>query len=198
MDNLNLIVVKCPKCGLKLSFKPVPNYRQKPVTCPKCHFVDIAGKFIIENDPAQRPSSNAADTVAPNNDKTKIVDKPLVSLKCLETGEKKYLELGPNTIGRKASNSKAKILFTDTDCYMSRLHSTITVATSPVGVQIQLKDENSANGTFVKGIRVPEKSVVKILPGDPFKMGQLNFVCEVSNQPAVKTPGYYDDENTTL
>lgn len=212
MDNPNLIVVKCPQCGLRLSFKPIPNYRQKQVTCPRCHFAEVAGKYIIVHDPARndgqpsaaqaQPKPSPTPSAAPGateTDSTRMPSQTKVTIKCTDTGQEFPLKPGPNTIGRKSSNPKASITFIDLDTYMSRLHATITVVMSPNGVQLQMRDENSANGTFVNGIRVPERSVVRIMPGTPFRMGQLNFVCSVSEGAHTpKMPPKYEPGDTML
>lgn len=180
----NLIVVKCPDCGIKLSFKPVPNYLLKPITCPKCHKKGIVKDFnIIDN---------------PKDGQTIIIPKAYIT--CIETGEKYQLNDGHNTVGRKAAAKKADITFTDKDMYMSRLHASIDCHTVKGRTCFQLRDENSANGTFVNGIRVPEKSIVKLNPNDKFNMGRLTFVCTVpQSDNAVDDTDYtHDKDYTTL
>lgn len=39
-----------------------------------------------------------------------------------------------------------------------------------------IKDENSTNGTFVNGIRIPSDKYVKLNPGDKITIGNMNLV----------------------
>lgn len=177
-DISNLVVVKCPECGLRLSFKAVPNYREKPITCPKCHHSDIVGHFTMVQDPAQIQGNNPT-SASSDDDETRTVPTYGAVIKCLETGEERPLKPGPNTIGRAAHVPKASVLFTDKEQYMSRLHATLTFLTTGQLPQLQLRDEDSANGTFVSDVAIPRKSIVKLNSGTPFKMGKLTFVCNI-------------------
>ena len=177
MDKSNLIIVKCPECGGRLSFKPIPNYREKSITCPKCGYANRADKYIMLQDPAAphvgspspRPSTA---TAKPRTVRVKIV--------CKNSGEEHRLTDGLNTIGRSCTNPRATILFRDEEHHMSRLHASLKVSTESEGyIHLQIKDEDSMNGTFVKGKRLPQNSLAKVNPGDEITMGKMRFVCVV-------------------
>lgn len=184
----NLIVIKCPACGQRLSFKPVPNYRQKRVTCPKCRHADMAGNFDIVSDPSrvQMPATTDARTYG----------GATVTLRCLETGETFPLKPGRNVLGRKAATGSADIQIADEHKYISKVHASITVVNNGGNIQLHLRDENSTNGTGVGGKKMPRGSVVMLQPDTRFTMGQLNFVCTVGNQ--AYGAGYDDSEDTVM
>ena len=169
----NLIVIKCPKCGTRLSFKPIPNYREKKVTCPKCKHSAQAGNYILEYDPEQ--------VVQEENEDTRITSGQ-VYIRCVETGEQHTLKNGSNTIGRKVASPKAEITFVDPEKYMSKLHASISVVNTGGRTRLHLRDENSTNGTSIKGKQVPKGSIVLLSPGVEFKMGNLNFVCTIPSE----------------
>ena len=171
--NKNLVVIKCPECGSQLTFKPVPNYRIKKVTCPKCKHVATAGEYISVYDPTKATASVSEDVTR--------VNALTASIKCVETGQHFPLKNGQNTIGRKVSNPRASIVFDDEDRYMSKLHATISVVNAGGKVRLHLRDENSTNGTYINGKKVPIGSIVLLNPGTEFKMGNLTFVCSVPN-----------------
>ncbi|MCQ2592172.1 MAG: FHA domain-containing protein [Treponema sp.] len=39
-----------------------------------------------------------------------------------------------------------------------------------------LKDENSTNGTFINGVRIPPEKYVKLNPGDKITIGNMSLV----------------------
>lgn len=188
-DSQNKVEVKCPQCGAVLSFKAVPNYNEKPISCPRCSHKGIVKDFIKK-------------TPAAVSEQTKIIDQPRVYIRCIETGEEYQLNPGTTTIGRRVPAPKAEMLFTDNDKYMSRLHISMTVIQTGNHLELHLKDEGAPNGTVIKGIKIQPKSVVKILPGDTFTMGKLTFVCRVENDAAATRIVYKnpvnEDGQTTL
>lgn len=193
MEERKDVVIKCPECGLKLSFKPMPNYRIKKVTCPKCKHVATAGEYELIYDPSMPPESGS-DTV---------IDSPAttsVTIKCVETGEQFSLKPGKNRLGRRCMPAKADILFDDPEKYISKLHSSISVVNAGGTIQLHLRDEGSTNGTFINEKRVPQGSIAFLKPSDTLRMGRRTFVCTImgaagkpwnSNRP-------YDSEDTQL
>lgn len=181
MVDPNSVVIQCPECGLKMSFRPVPNFREKTVHCPKCNHSDKVLNFrILENHSHQN-----SDTDQQKDEVTELLRKgqerevSQVEVKCLETGESQILRLGENTLGRKTEESRADITFTDAKAYISRLHASLTLNNTPSGFQLHLLDLGSVNGTFVQGKRLPHGSAIAILPDEPFRMGKLTFVCSI-------------------
>lgn len=185
-----MVEVKCPKCGQRIRFKPVPNYRSRTMTCPKCQYKDTAGNFVT--------NSNSGPNIDEITDPVITTQSKNIRLKCLDTGESHSLSIGRNTIGRKVSDPRATITFNDPDRFMGRLHASITVAQTPQGVQLHLKDENSANGTFVKNMRINANSVIKLLPGEEIKFGKLRFHCLVEARQGTPMEPLQRDDSTTM
>lgn len=188
----NQIVIKCPACGMRLAFKPVPNYRQKKVTCPSCKHMGTVADFILEYDPSQ------AQGII-NEDEDTRLDTARASILCVNTGEQYPLQNGTNTIGRKVANPKAQITFEDPDKYMSKLHATISVVNAGGRMQLHLRDEDSTNGIFINGKQVPKGSIALLTPGLQFRMGQLTFVCKVPEQDSSRRRKMFiDNEDTQM
>lgn len=171
MDNPNYIVVRCPKCKLRLSLRPVPGYELKTITCPQCHYVNTAGQYLpdVQSNPIQ-PRRGAPTQI--------INSKPEVMLRCTTTGQQYILDEGNNTVGREASKPMAKFCFRDPDGYMSRLHASISVDINNDMVYIGIRD-HSFNGTWVNERRIDDSSTTRIMPGSNIRMGSLEFVCDV-------------------
>lgn len=184
------VVVRCPQCGMRIQFKPVPNYRARVMKCSNCNYADIAANFP----PAEQKRPKSYDIT----DSTVIPNAKKVRLKCMDTGESHLLSTGTNTIGRKVSEPRAAVTFNDPERFMGRLHASITVAQTPQGIQLQLKDENSSNGTFVKNIRINPNSIVKILPGDIIQFGRMRFQCIVEGEAHRPMGPLRPDDNTTM
>lgn len=167
MNNSNLVIIKCPQCGQRLSFKPVPNFRQRSVTCPKCHFSGkVEGGYEILSEGI--PDVSAAPQTPAREERTFVI-------RCNDTNEEYPLTIGVNTIGRRVEEPVASIVFEDLGRYMSRLHASITVNKSGNEYIFELSDDGSSNGTFISGQRMPAKSIVQIMPNEEFKMGKLHF-----------------------
>lgn len=174
-NSQNLVIVKCPNpnCGLQLSFKAVPNYREKPISCPRCHHSGIVKDFIFIKVPGAAEQSNETQMTT-------------AYIRCIETGEEYPLKPGATTIGRRAHSASANVTFNDPEMFMSRLHATITIVNTGDSRQFHLRDEKSANGTIIDGQTLPPGSIVKLAPGKEFKMGKLTFVCR------------FDDDSTRI
>ncbi|MCH5219591.1 MAG: FHA domain-containing protein [Muribaculaceae bacterium] len=205
MENVNgNIVVKCPQCGVKLSFKPVANYGEKTITCPKCAFTEKVKNYIpvSENVDTSKPATSAeaaptaegTETQKPNvtpthtevpdnphadNVTTSAHSLPQIVLICTDNGEKVTLHDGENSIGRTAEDPKAEWTFTDEKCHLSRLHATINVQQVDGKLKLTIHDENSANGTILNGASLNPEYDYVFLPGDKIKMGRMTFICEL-------------------
>lgn len=204
MEQENIVIVKCPKCRLQLSFLAVPNYQERNLTCPKCKFTAKTNNFQVIKRPGQpnisreevkpqpkqerRPIDDMVGrTYMPNETegntedplKTQMMSETKVTIKCLNTGEEYELQSGENTIGRKCSSPRAKYLFTDDERYMGRLHALIKVVSVGGKTQLHLSDLDSVNGTKLKGRKLPRRSIALVKPGDLIEMGEMRFVCHV-------------------
>lgn len=210
-QNTNFVFVKCPECGRALKFKAVPNFREGTITCPHCGVKNkVADAKILTPGQKQTPPSpkivntpSKNDVVTTMESKTRIVDEETQRvargyIKCIQTGEEIELKPGQNTLGRAASTNKASIVFNDPDMYTSRLHATLSFLADSSQPKLHIKDENSANGTFVNGIKIPAGSIVLLKPGTRFRMGRLEFECRVEGNKTSSSHGKYDTDQTML
>lgn len=196
MENANFIFVKCPSCSKTLKFRAIPNFREGTITCPHCGAKSRVRDILIENPASQGQPVRKDDSTNVIGDETRIVGAKAF-IRCLTNGVETELKPGQNSIGRQAARQQASITFDDPDMYMSRLHATITFVTSPAPA-LHLKDESSANGTFINDVKIPAGSIVKLLPGTRFTMGNMEFECRVEESP---TRGYargIDNDQTTM
>ncbi len=95
----------------------------------------------------------------------RIADPGQVSY--LMFNKKKINLVAKMTIGR---SSECSIVVDNK--LVSRVHATIQKIKNVFFV----KDENSTNGTFVNGHRIPNDKYVKLNPGDKITIGSVNFV----------------------
>lgn len=209
------LYVKCPNanCGKVLAFKSFPNYQEAKITCPYCNYQAKIKDFIPftpkgQTTPQQAPAQQPMGPVGgyyggdqtqlmgggpAGNDQTQMyVQTP--KMMCLETHETKTLQMGKNTIGRTASQQQATITFNDPEKYLSRNHATVNVVNTPSGLQIQLSDNKSVNGTFIQGKRLPAGTIVKVTPDMVITLGRLRF--QITFPPA--GPGNKSFDSTML
>lgn len=204
-QNNNFVFVKCPSCGRTLKFKAVPNFREGTITCPHCAAKNkVADAKILTPGQNNNTTSNSDDTTRTDGRTRRIEDETRRFeargfIRCIQTGEEIELKPGQNTLGRSASANKASIVFKDPDLYISRLHATISFINDSENPKLHIKDENSANGTFINDIKIPSGSIVLLKPGTRFRMGRFEFECRVTTDKTVsKSRLGYDKDETTI
>lgn len=118
-----ILCLKCPFCSTILKVRNTPGIEEKNVTCPVCkrnsRFMDFKVIVLDETD----DETDLGDRTDINIHKNDEIGK----LKVLDTGYEHSLQIGINTIGRKAKSSKADIQIVTSDMKMSRLHAAIEV-----------------------------------------------------------------------
>lgn len=188
--------VKCPKCGKIFIIADQPGIDSKTFTCLVCQTRSLIGqnRFV----PQQRQPSllgeetqygpisgrgitsedtQYAETLGKNGKET-IVDS-LNKLACLidNSGKNYRLNIGINTIGRKANSSTATVQIAVEDKYMSRNHAVVEVRN--VGGQIIYIVKNGANKnpSYLNGSLIGEKDQLILNDGDRLKLGytELTF-----------------------
>lgn len=194
---MNEIKIKCPSCGKPLRIQDVPNINSKTVKCPACGEKHVVGNCprIVENlkpavsneetqyGPAVRNASSGEETqysassVRSSGEETQIYSAPQTNVGSLvdNFGRIYKLQLGINTIGRKASTSSATVQIDTTDRTMSRSHAVIEVRN--VGGQIVhiLKNGANKNPSYHKGSLVGPSDQMILNNGDKVKFGSTEL-----------------------
>ncbi|MDE6397350.1 MAG: FHA domain-containing protein [Muribaculaceae bacterium] len=199
MDNSNFIFVKCPACAKVLKFRAVPNFREGMITCPHCgvkNRVRDAQILTPLSRTPEKPVDRRDESTNVIGEETKMIGARAF-IRAVDDDKEFELKPGANTVGRQASSRQASIMFEDPEMYMSRLHATITFVTGPKPV-LHLKDESSANGTFINDVRIPAGSIVMLHPGTRFKMGNKEFECRIVEAPNARNNRGHDDDSTMM
>jgi hypothetical protein len=163
---MNVIILKCPVCGVKLKAVASPSLAGKIATCPKCGH---KGAYESFKDNCETVVNKGWAT----SGKAYLVYD--------NTGAEYPLADGLNSVGRYAANSsKADIKIITTDSSLSRKHANITVNKVPDG-QIICSISNAENKfkTFVNGIELENGDVLVVNPGDKIKMASSVFHIEI-------------------
>ncbi len=184
--------VKCPKCGTGLEVKNSKNEAVKVFACPNCK-TKLQVKFSAESAPLeahtmlgpQRPQANDGATqlggavAGSGNGSTQIASpQTFVRQARLECDGKAYdLELGQNTIGRKAQTSHATVQIDTTDRYMSRQHALITVTRlRDGGLKATLRNDQNKNDTLVNGQTIANGDEIRLINGCRITMGHTTLL----------------------
>ena len=98
----------------------------------------------------------------------------------LSTGRSYSLQLGKNTLGRKAGTSDASVQIETTDSYMSRNHIGIDLESRNGGIYCVLYNTRNRNKTLVNGNRVEEGDRIELQNGTIITLGntQLKFTLQ--------------------
>lgn len=190
--------IKCPNCGVILAVKNSKDEEEKRISCPKCK----TGLKVMFSKPKpkeelltahtvygpQQPqptSQNAGATqlggtvVGAVNGSTQLATpQTLVRQARLECDGKAYdLELGENTVGRKAQTSHATIQIDTTDRYMSRQHALITVTRlRDGGLKVTLRNDQNKNDTLVNGLTIENGDEIRLTNGNRITMGHTTIL----------------------
>ncbi len=195
--------IKCPKCGVILDVKNSKDEALKEIVCPKCK-VKLQIRFqkpepaqdpleahtfygpktpkpTPQNDGATQLGGVVADGVA--NGSTQLASPQSIvrqaSLVC--DGVTYDLELGDNTIGRKAQTSKATMQINTTDRYMSRKHVCITVRRLPDGgLKSVLRNDQNKNDTLIDGQPIANGDEIRLINGARITMGHTTLTYKES------------------
>lgn len=172
-------IISCPKCrvGLKVVFPKQEPQPAQPVPPPRPAQPAQPVRPAQPVQPAQpvRPanpfnSGIGGGTVLPGMNKAHSCGK----LVC--NGVEYPLELGINTVGRKADSSKASVQIRTNDKTMSRMHSVIEVSILYDGtVKTVLRNSENLNPTYVGGKLLAKPDRVILNNGDIIKMGKVKI-----------------------
>lgn len=92
----------------------------------------------------------------------------------MQFGGRTYpLQNGVNTIGRKASTSKASVQVDTDDHRMSRHHAQLQLDSLGNGiVKLKISNWQNKNGTWVNDTLLADGEVIIVKPGDRIRMGE--------------------------
>lgn len=198
--------IKCPKCGVILEVKNSKNEEEKRIVCPKCK-VGLKVRFpkpALKEEPKEEPltahtvygpqvpkptpqndgATQLGGVVAGgvNNGSTQIASQKIVRQASLVCDGITYdLELGDNTIGRKAQTSKASLQIDTTDRYMSRQHARISVRRLPDGgLKSVLRNDQNKNDTLIDGQAIENGDEIRLTNGTLITMGHTTLTYKES------------------
>lgn len=182
------IKVKCPSCGKVLILDDKPNIEKLSFVCPACK-----GKYLVGNCQriVEKPqvttgeetqivgykntSSGEETQIVGYNNKVSAVAKAGTLVD--NFGKSYQLNIGINTIGRKANSSTATVQIDTTDRTMSRSHAVIEVRNAGGKIIHILKNGANKNPSYHKGILIGPADQMVLNNGDRVKFGttELTF-----------------------
>lgn len=178
----------CPSCRAKLSFLRIPNWQDKLVECPHCHFKEKANVY---------QSGKAAQGGQGEDDAPTQVSNGLRPAQNTETGVIKLkssgrcfqLKMGTNILGRVAQSGTADLKIS-TDPYMSRRHLQVDVIQTTLGLEHRLVEIDSKNIIVLNGRPIQRGDIIKLKYGDQMILGQTEVIFD--------RPKVDDSEDTQL
>ena len=167
--NPQTIKVKCGGCGAILQVTNSRNEAVKRFNCPNC------GK-VIEVPFHQHPTEDGATQLGgrPVSGETQLggLNVQHMASHLIYGGRRYDLQVGPNSVGRKASTSTADIKIDTDDLYMSRAHAIINVRRLPDGgIKCDITNDKNKNATRVNGNIVGPDDAIVLHDGDRIQMG---------------------------
>ena len=167
--NPQTIKVKCGGCGAILQVTNSRNEAVKRFNCPNC------GK-VIEVPFHQHPTEDGATQLGgrPVSGETQLGGFNVMHNSCyLKFGDKRYdLQVGSNSVGRKANSSQADVQIDTEDRYMSRQHAIINVRRLPDGsIKCDISNDKNKNATSINGALLLQGDAIVLHDGDLIQMG---------------------------
>lgn len=168
------ISIVCPNCRAKLSFIGIPNWQDKLVECPQCHFKARANVYqcgiLVQG--GQKADANATQMPDYCRSKQNLV---VGVIKVLSTGRCFQLKEGTNVLGRVAKSGTADLKISS-DPYMSRRHLQIDVVKTSHGLEHRLVEIDSKNIIILNGRPIQRGDVLKLTFGDRMILGQTEVL----------------------
>lgn len=179
---MNKIKIRCPFCSKVLIVADDPANSGKKLTCPVCKQTNLFDDFARVEE-------------SPKDDSTQIGGRFKSGKASFRLRYKDYtypLDLGLNTIGRKASTSSAKIQIDNSeDTGFSRLHLNLEIVKGcDDALHCYLSNAANKNPTYLNGELVCSGEKIGLESGDKIKSSntELVFVKELE----------FDDDETRL
>ncbi len=164
------VEISCPQCHVRLSVTNSKNEAVKRIKCPNCgKQIDIRFKRSVQEDGATQLGG------VPTGGETQLGGAVVHPMSChlMLNGKKYDLQIGRNTIGRKAKTSNADVQLETDDLYMSRQHAIINVRRLPNGgITTSITNDQNKNATLVNGMELAKADEIVLNDGDQIKMGE--------------------------
>lgn len=175
------IFLVCPNCKTRLSFPEVPNYQEKIVDCPICHFKAKANVY--------QSGILGQGGLGSNDDATQMPYEMIQrnlnmgQIRVATTNQCYRLKIGANIIGRLAQSGNADIQITN-DEYMSRRHLQIDVLVTDYGIEHRLIEINSKNIVVLNDKPIQRGDIIKLKFGDKLTLGRTDIYLEGTDEEA--------------
>lgn len=175
------MIIPCPKCKANIPVSDFsPGESKRMMSCPSC------GQAIQLNNQKMPQGSvfdggeGATELGGKSNPgSTQLGGAASKKQSCyISIGRKRYdLQVGRNTIGRKASSSDAVVQIETGDLYMSRNHAIINVRrVSEDSIKVDLCNGRNKNATLVNGEMVGRSDSIFLHDGDTIVMGRTTMI----------------------
>lgn len=170
--------IKCPNCQVQLDVRNSKNEAVKTIKCPKCG-ATITVRF--QQRPVAPPQPAEGETIVGPIGPQKPAEARQLRPALSHNGRLYQLSPGPNTVGRRAQTSSAKIqIDVPEDKYFSRTHAVINVIPLPGGgVKASISEANNKNPIFVKGQPLLKGDQLILSEGDEIRMGNTSLIYTV-------------------
>lgn len=197
--------IKCPNCGIVLEVKNSKNEAVKQITCPQCKASlrvrfqvqqPLEGNTILPNNKSVQQGGRTyiGDNVlldersGATNMANGLFDteRTVLSSRRVQASHMAYLlfdgqqfalNMGSNTVGRKAQTSTATVQIPTSDSYMSRRHIQIVLSSLPNGRQkAVISNDHNKNITTVNGVELLSGEAILLSNGDRIVMGKTTVV----------------------
>lgn len=169
------ISIICPNCRAKLSFNEMPNWQEKLVECPHCHF---KAKANVYQSGALGQGGQGADESATELPSSFHMPRngTIGVIKLVSTGHAYQLKEGTNVLGRNAASCTADIKIDTTDMTMSRRHLHIDVVKTEWGFEHRLVEIGAKNNIVLNGNPIHRGDILKLEFGDKMTLGQTDVI----------------------
>lgn len=172
------VEIICPQCLATLSVTNSKDEAIKCISCPNCG-KQIGVRF---RRPVQENGATELGGI-PTGGKTQLgpvsVSRKKVYLEL--NGVRYNLEIGRNTIGRKAKTSSADVQLDTADLFMSRQHAIINVRRLPDGsIKSDIANDQNKNATLVNGIEIMPNDILVLQDGATITMGHTTVAFHYS------------------
>jgi uncharacterized protein YbaR (Trm112 family) len=179
----------CPNCKKPLVFKvnDPKAMANKLIACPNCH--SQSKLLVYMHGTIEKSGDSSSEEVTQLNfaSAPKQINKTIGVL--YSGGLQFHLKMGTNRIGRKTDTNTADIQIDDPNRYMSRDHATITVRSTPNGIEHLFAVTNPKNPTKINGNIIEDEDMIILKWGDEIILGKTEVLFERPNN---------DDEQTVL
>lgn len=157
---MQTVRVTCPGCKVALNVSNLNNESSRLIVCPKC-------KTQLRVSFAPQQPADEGETVVGQAQRRSV---RTYALQC--NGQTYALADGLNTVGRKATTSKASIQIVTADQRMSRHHLQVQLMRLPGGVdRIKVSNWNNKNATWVGDILLADGESLFVEPGTTLRLG---------------------------